>query len=82
MATISRARFAIDDIKVFYLEAATANEGHPSSHQLLEWFWEQTLAGVMIREFQERARVSKDGNLKLIANSLVPAERVNSRREA
>jgi len=80
MARISRARFAIDDIKAYYLEAATAREGHPSSRQLLDWFWEQTLAGAMIREFQERARTSEDKNLKQIADSLVPAERTNSLR--
>lgn len=80
MSRIGRARFAIDDIKAYYLEAATAGEGHPSSFQLLEWFWEQTLAGAMIRDFQERARTSEDKNLRLIAGSLVPAERVDSLR--
>ncbi len=80
MARISRARFAIDDIKAYYLEAATAKEGHPSSRQLLDWFWEQTLAGAMIRDFQERARTSEDKNLNQIADSLVPAERANSLR--
>jgi len=80
MSRIGRARFAIDDIKAYYLEAATAGEGHPSSFQLNEWFWEQTLAGAMIRDFQERARTSEDKNLRLIAGSLVPAERANSLR--
>lgn len=80
MSRIGRARFAIDDIKAFYLEAATAGDGHPSSLQLHDWFWEETLAGEMIRDFQERARTSDDKNLRLISGSLVPAERVNSRR--
>ncbi len=80
MSRIARARFAIDDIKAFYLEAATAGGGHPSSLQLHDWFWEETLAGELIRDFQERARGSEDKNLRLIAGSLVPAERVNSRR--
>ena len=80
MSRIGRARFAIDDIKAFYLEAATAGGGRPSSWQLHEWFWEETLAGEMIRDFQERARTSADRNLRLISGSLVPAERVNSRR--
>lgn len=80
MSRIGRARFSIDDIKACYLEAATAGEGHPSSFQLNEWFWEQTLAGEMIRDFQERARTSEDKNLRLIASSLVPAERANSLR--
>lgn len=80
MSAIARARFAIDDIKAYYLEAATAGQGRPSSFQLQEWFWQQTLAGAMIRDFQERARTSEDNNLRLIAGSLVPAERTNSLR--
>jgi hypothetical protein len=75
MAPMSRARFAIDDIKAFYLEAAKAEGGHPSSLQLQDWFWNETLAGALVSEFQERARVSDINNLRLIASSLVPAER-------
>jgi len=80
MAMVTRAKYAVVDVTVYYLEAATAVAGHPSGHQLREWFWEQTLAGAMIREFQERARTSSDSNLNLIAGSLVPAERHNSYR--
>ena len=79
MARISRARFAVDDIKTYYLEAA-ASDDQPSAHQLHEWFWERTLAGAMIRDFQDHARTNEDKNLNLIAGALVPAERVNSRR--
>jgi uncharacterized membrane protein YbaN (DUF454 family) len=71
-------RFAIDDIKAFYLEAALAQGGHPSSQQLNDWFWSETLAGEMIREFQDRALASDDANLNAIAGSLVPAERTFS----
>lgn len=77
MAPVSRARFAVDDIKAFYLEAAMAEGGQPSTRQLHEWFWSGTLAGALLREFQQRARVSADKNLKLIASSLVPAERTD-----
>jgi len=77
MAPISRARFSIDDIKAFYLEAALAEGGHPSTQQLHEWFWSGTLAGALLRDFQETARSSADKNLKLIAGSLVPAERTD-----
>ena len=80
MSRIGRARFAIDDIKAFYLEAATSGGKQASAFQLAEWFWEQTLAGEMIREVQERARTSEDKNLRMISGSLVPAERVNSLR--
>ena len=75
MAPVSRARFAVDDIKALYFEAALAQGGHPSTLQLHEWFWNGTLVGALLREFQERARVSDDKNLRLIASSLVPAER-------
>ena len=75
MAAVSRARFAIDDIKVFYFEAALANGGQPSSYQLNEWFWKQTLAGKMILNFQEAARLSDDKNLRSISSSLIPPER-------
>jgi len=78
MARVSRARFAIDDIKAFYLEAAMAAGGHPSALQLRDWFWDHTLAGALIREFQEAARVSEDKNLAMISFSLVPAERTIS----
>ena len=74
MAPVARVRFAIDDIKAFYLEAALAEGGHPSSRQLRDWFWNETLAGDMIREFQDKVRVSNDVNLNRIAGSLVPAE--------
>ena len=77
MAPVSRARFSIDDIKAFYFEAALAEGGHPSTQQLYEWFWSGTLTGALLRDFQERARVSDDKNLRLIAGSLVPAERTN-----
>ena len=77
MAPVSRARFSIDDIKAFYFEATLAEGGHPSTQQLHEWFWSGTLAGALLRDFQERARVSDDKNLRLIAGSLVPAERTN-----
>ena len=77
MAQVTRARFSIDDIKAFYFEAALAEGGHPSTQQLHEWFWSGTLAGKLLRDFQERARTSDDKNLRLIASSLVPAERTD-----
>ena len=77
MGAVPRARFAIDDIKAAYLEAAMADGGHPSITQLHDWFWETTLAGNLIRQFQHAARQG-DETLKQIAGSLVPAERTIS----
>ena len=74
MAAVSRARFAIDDIKAFYTEAAMTQPGQPSSTQLRTWLWQHTLAGKMILEFQDQAVANDDENLNKIASSLVPAE--------
>jgi len=76
MSRYARARFAIDDIKACYLEAALS-DGRPSSRQLLDWFWDETRAGDMLKTFQDRARHSNDPNLRLISGSLVPAERTH-----
>ena len=75
MANVARARFAIDDIKALYTEAGAA-VGSPASTQLQDWFWNKTIAGEMILDFQHRARSSDNKNLNMIAGSLVPAERV------
>lgn len=75
MARVSRARYAIDDIKAAYLETAAQQGGQPSSRQLLDWLWETTRAGTLLRNFNERAHASEDRNLRLISGSLVPAER-------
>ena len=75
MARVGRARYAVDDIKAAYLETAALQPGHPSSRQLLDWFWQTTRTGELLRDFAERTRGSEDNNLRLIAGSLVPAER-------
>ena len=38
-------RFAVDDLKACYTEAAVADGGQPSSRQINDWFWRQTVAG-------------------------------------
>jgi hypothetical protein len=70
-------RFAVDDVKAYYLEAAAAGTGKPSSRQLGDWFWNETAAGAAIHALREACLASEDDRLKLIAgNFLVPAARV------
>jgi len=70
-------RFAVDDLKAFYLEAATDGAGHPSSKQLGDWFWNETVAGAAILALREACLPDEDERLKLIAgNFMVPAVRV------
>jgi len=70
-------RFALDDLKAYYLEAAAAGTSKPSSQQLGDWLWDQTAAGAAILALREASLTSEDERLRLIAgNFMVPAVRV------
>jgi hypothetical protein len=72
-------RFAIDDVKAYYLESAAAGIAKPSSRQLGDWFWKETAAGATIHALRATCLSSEDERLKLIAgNFMVPAARVRS----
>ncbi len=72
-------RFAVDDVKAYYLEAGAAGAGKPSSRQLGDWFWNETAAGAAIYALREACLASQDERLKLIAgNFMVPAARVGT----
>lgn len=70
-------RFAVDDLKAYYTEAAAARPARPSSRQIGDWFWNDTAAGAAIQLLREANLSSADERLKLIAgNFLVPGARV------
>lgn len=70
-------RFAADDLKAYYLEAATAGSGAPSSRQLTDWFWEGTWAGRALFAIRARALAGEDYALKTVAGHfLVPVSRL------
>ena len=72
-------RFAVDDVKAYYLEAAAAGAAKPSSRQLGDWFWNDTAAGAAIHALRAACQSSEDERLKLIAgNFMVPAARVRA----
>jgi len=72
-------RFAIDDVKAYYLESAAAGIAKPSSRQLGDWFWNEMAAGATIHALRATCLSSEDERLKLIAgNFMVPAARVRS----
>ena len=47
-------RLAIDDLKAYYIEAALAGRGNPSSRQIYDWFWKDSLLGSRLRELRHR----------------------------
>jgi hypothetical protein len=70
-------RFAVDDLKAYYLEAGAAGAAKPSSRQLGDWFWNATAAGAALHAIRAACLGSTDDRLKLIAgNFMVPAARV------
>ena len=56
-------RLAIDDLKAYYIEAALADHNSPSSQQLHDWLWHDTLLGRQMREL--RHRFMDSGDVKL-----------------
>jgi hypothetical protein len=70
-------RFAVDDLKAYYLEAAAAGAGKPSSRQLGDWFWNDTAAGTVVIALRAMGLASEDERLKaVLSNFMVPAVRV------
>jgi hypothetical protein len=70
-------RFAVDDLKAYGLEAAAAGPAKPSSHQLTDWFWNETATGAAIHALRAVLLAHEDERLRLIvSNFIVPSARV------
>lgn len=68
-------KLAAEDLKAFYLEAATARPG-ASTGELHDWLWEETAAGRLLRTLREVLAEHPDGAVALFARfTLVPDER-------
>ncbi len=70
-------RFAIDDLKAYALEAAAAGSTKPSSRQLGDWLWNETVTGASIHALRATLLHAEDPRLKLIAeNFMIPGARI------
>jgi hypothetical protein len=66
-------KFAAEDIKAWYLEAATARPGPSKSAVLTDWFWRETAAGTLVLRVAAACRRSENAALKALGErSLVP----------
>ena len=73
MSPASLMRFCADDLKAFYLEAAGGGEGAPSSRQMSDWFWHQTLAAKTIQAIRAGSPASPDKQRQALGEkSIVP----------
>lgn len=68
-------KLAAEDLKMYYLEAASAQPGG-SSRDLNDWFWNSTAAGGLLQQLRAALKEAQDPALRIFATAtLVPAER-------
>ena len=71
-------RYASDDLRAYYLEAAGFGDGRPSSQQLADWYWDETLAGRTVMALRAACLAGSDKVLSTIAKViLVPGRQVD-----
>jgi hypothetical protein len=76
LADVLMMRFGADDLKAFYLEAATDGDTRPSGPQLEAWFWGETVAAGVLRRIWENSQDSDDASRKLLGSRCLVPERV------
>ncbi len=66
-------RGASEDLKTFYMEAATARPGRVSSRELADWFWGETSAGALLLALHPICLESADPGVRRVAlGQLIP----------
>ena len=67
-------RLAVDDIKAFYVDAATAQPGNASGSDVQDWFWRETAFARLLHDMRRKLMASSDEELALIGEwFLVPS---------
>ena len=51
-------RWACDDLKAFYVEARLAQHPNARGPEVMSWFWEETLAGDLVRHVRDQMESS------------------------
>jgi hypothetical protein len=74
---VQALRWAVDDVKAYYLEAMSADGAMPSSRQMQSWFWDRTLAARAIIALRRQLLASDDKRSQGIGRmNLVPGVQV------
>lgn len=73
---------AIDDLKAYYFEAATARPGKASDKELADWYYGETLMGRILVKLNETCRLADDELLnKMAIRKILPAHQQHLRKE-
>ncbi len=62
-------KIASEDIKAWYMEAATAQPGYSTSVEIQNWFWGETTAGAIFLDLNSVFEISEDPLLQYMARS-------------
>jgi hypothetical protein len=74
---VQALRWAVDDLKAYYLEAMSADGAMPSGRQMQVWFWDRTLAARVIVALRRQLLASEDKRSQAIGRmNLVPGAQV------
>jgi hypothetical protein len=77
VSPVQALRWAVDDLKAYYLEAMSADGAVPSSRQMQAWFWDRTLAAQVIIALRRQLLASEDKRSQAIGRmNLVPGAQV------
>ncbi len=77
VSPVQALRWAVDDVKAYYLEAMSADATTPSSRQMQSWFWDRTLAARAIIALRQQLLASDDKRSQAIGRmNLVPGAQV------
>ena len=71
-------RFAVEDLKTYYMEAITAQPGQHTAHSvtLADWFWRETTAGRVLFAVHDACQHSDIPGLHVvISGALIPRAR-------
>jgi len=74
---VQALRWAVDDLKAYYLEAMSRDSAIPSSRQMQNWFWDKTLAARAIIALRWQLLASDDKRSQAIGRmNLIPGAQV------
>jgi hypothetical protein len=66
-------KLAVDDLKAYYFEAVTAQPGNESlpTLKLVDWFWQETTAGAVLKRVKDTCKASDDGIMQVVGKILL-----------
>ena len=70
-------KFAVEDLKSYYIEGVTAQPGQTgaSSGLLTDWFWDETVAGKVLLALKKVCQTSADSTMSMIGeHGIVPGD--------